>query len=88
MHSMATSDWPGKKSGENKAYQKTVVTLQAFTICGPEKESCIVNQTLRDESCLIPCTGLYTDIDTHVDIVDSLKETTQAFEEQMMKGIH
>ena len=71
---------------ENQVYQKTVLTLQAFTICGPEKEGCIVNQTLRDESCLIPCAGLYADIDNYVDIVDSLKRTTQTFEQHMTKG--
>ena len=31
-------------------------------ICGPEKEACVANQTLKDKSCLVPCTGLYADI--------------------------
>ena len=51
-----------------------------FTYCGPEKESCVGNQTLADKSCLVPCTGLYADIAD-----DSLKQT-QAFEQNLMKG--
>ena len=35
-------------------------------------ESCVENQTLRDKSCLVPCTGLYADIAD-----DSLEQTTQ-----------
>ena len=34
--------------------------MQEF--CGPEKEACVVNQTLEDSSCLVPCDGLYADI--------------------------
>ena len=34
-----------------------------FTVCGPEKESCVANQTLKDKSCLVPCAGLYADIE-------------------------
>ena len=55
--------------------------LQDFTYCGPEKERCVANQTFKDKSCLVPCTGLYADIAD-----DSQKQTTQAFEENMMKG--
>ena len=33
-----------------------------FFICGPEKESCVANQTLKDKSCLVPCSGLYADV--------------------------
>ena len=33
-----------------------------FTFCGPERESCVANQTLKDKSCLVPCSGLYADI--------------------------
>ena len=55
--------------------------LQDFTYCGLEKESCVANQTFKDKSCLVPCTGLYADIAD-----DSQKQTTQAFEENMMKG--
>ena len=36
--------------------------MQEFTFCGPEKESCVENRTLKDKSCLIPCTGLYADV--------------------------
>ena len=30
--------------------------------CGPDMESCVAEQKLRDESCLVPCAGLYADI--------------------------
>ena len=43
--------------------------MQVFTPCGPAKESCVANQNLKDESCLIPCSGLYADV-----VDDSLKE--------------
>ena len=55
--------------------------LKGFTSCGPEKEDCVGKQTLKDQSCLIPCTGLYADIED-----DSLKQTVEAFEQNMMKG--
>ena len=32
------------------------------TICGPEKDTCIANLTLKDKSCLVPCDGLYADV--------------------------
>merc|ERR1712192_23824 len=53
---------------------------QALTFCGPEKDSCVGNQTLKDKSCLVPCTGLYADIEDN-----SLKHTMQA---NMMAGFH
>ena len=46
-----------------------------MTFCGPEKETCVANQTLWDDKCLVPCEGLYADIED-----DSLKEDT-------MKGV-
>ena len=49
-----------------------------FTFCGPEKESCVAKQTLKDKSCLVPCTGLYADIEEN-----SFKQTMQA---NMMAG--
>ena len=33
--------------------------FQVLGMCGPEKECCVGNQTLRDNSCLVPCAGLY-----------------------------
>ena len=35
---------------------------QAIPFCGIEKEDCVAGQILKDESCLVPCTGLYADI--------------------------
>ena len=37
--------------------------LQEIPYCGREKETCIANVTLRDNECLIPCEGLYADIE-------------------------
>ena len=37
--------------------------LQEIPYCGPEKETCIANVTLKDKECLIPCDGLYADIE-------------------------
>ena len=33
-----------------------------FTPCGPEKGTCIANQTLKDKDCLVHCEGLHADI--------------------------
>ena len=48
--------------------------MQDVSACGPEKETCVANQTLKDKICLVPCDGLYSDIAD-----DSLKQN-------MMKG--
>ena len=58
-----------------------IPNFQVFTSCGPEKEICVNNQTLKDESCLIPCTGLYADI-----VDDSLNEKIVKWTEDMVKG--
>ena len=36
---------------------------QEIPHCGPEKETCVANVTLKDKECLIPCDGLYADIE-------------------------
>ena len=36
---------------------------QEIPCCGPEKETCVANLTLKDKECLIPCDGLYADIE-------------------------
>ena len=46
-------------------------------------EGCVKNQTLRDDSCLVPCVGLFADI---ADDIDSLKLTTQALEQNVIRG--
>ena len=51
------------------------------TFCGPEKESCVGNQTLKDKRCLIPCTGLYADIED-----DSLKQNIMKGKNLTKKG--
>ena len=35
---------------------------QEFFSCRLESETCVANQTLKDEKCLVPCDGLYADI--------------------------
>ena len=34
----------------------------APVICGPKSESCVARQVLKDDSCLVPCAGLYADV--------------------------
>ncbi len=52
-----------------------------FTVCGPEKEGCVGNQTLKDKSCLVPCTGLYADVEDN-----SLNFKLQTMQSNMMTG--
>ena len=61
---MGSTNRPRKKSGESYVRANWIVPiLQVVTSCGPEKENCIDNQILKDKSCLVPCTGLYADIE-------------------------
>ena len=55
----------GKKCLENKIFS----SRQESIACGPEKEHCVKNQTLKDKNCLVSCEGLYADISD-----DSLKQ--------------
>ena len=81
LYTMGFKDGPGQQKG-GKQTKPIKLILQVFTYCGPEKESCVGNQTLADKGCLVPCTGLYADIAD-----DSLKQTKQAaFEQNLMKG--
>ena len=57
-------------------------SFQEFTFCGPVKENCVANQTLRDESCLVPCAGLYADVAD-----DSARQTTKALEQNVIRGL-
>ena len=56
---------------------KTAFIWQEFVTCGPESNTCVANQTLKDKGCLLPCEGLYADI-----TVD-----TDTFNQNMMKKI-
>ena len=78
MYSMDFKKW--QTQGET-IFLKIISVLQDFTFCGPEKERCVANQTLKDESCLVPCTGLYADIAD-----DSTKQTLQDFDQNVIKG--
>ena len=51
-----------------------VPILQEVISCGPEKEACIGNQTLKDKSCLVPCTGLHADIEQQTTHLQTLTE--------------
>ena len=51
--------------------------LQVIAFCGPQKESCVGNQTLEDKSCMVSCTGLYADIED---------DAAAAMKQNMMKG--
>ena len=46
-----------------RAKNKFNPVCQEFASCGPEKETCVANQTLKDITCLVPCDGLYADIE-------------------------
>ena len=51
--------------------------------CGPGKEDCVSKKTLKDESCLVPCSGLYADIAD-----DSLNQQNLAdLEQNVLEGI-
>ena len=81
---MDSSDSPRQKSGKNlclKFILKLISCKQESNICGPDKENCVKDQTFKDKSCLIPCTGLHADIAD-----DSLRQTTQALEQNVLKG--
>ena len=36
--------------------------IQAPIFYGPERAGCVSKQTLKDDSCLVACDGLYADI--------------------------
>ena len=57
--------------------------LKGVSVCSPRTEDCVANQTLKDESCLVPCAGLYADI---ADDIDSLKQNTDILEQNVIKG--
>ena len=47
--------------------------------CGPGEEDCVLNQTLKDESCLVPCSGLYADI-------ADVRQNIATLEQNVLKG--
>ena len=66
LYALGLSKQPGVKWNTKKVHNPI---CQEFGICGPEKKMCLANQTLKDESCLVSCDGLYADIED-----DSLKQ--------------
>ena len=78
---MGSPDCGGQAPGESKNY-KMIPTSKVFPYCGPEMESCVGNQTLKDkESCLVPCSGLYADV-----VDNPLKKPSEDFENIVIKG--
>ena len=57
MYTLAFAKRPGEHDVKTK-----FLSRQGFATCGPEKEICVRNQTLKDQNCLVPCDGLYADI--------------------------
>ena len=52
-------------------------SLQASTFCVPQHESCVSNQTLKNDYGLVTCDGLYADITD-----DSLQQENMALQEK------
>ena len=57
MYAMGSTKRPGEYNFKIK-----FLFRQEFATCGPEKEICVRNQTLKDQNCLVSCDGLYADI--------------------------
>ena len=56
--------------------------------CGPLEEECVSNQTLKSDSCLIPCIGLYADVRDTNSVQDNVESTQQqAFQLYVEKGM-
>ena len=53
---------------------KLINFLQGYIFCGPENEDCVKSQTLKDNRCLVPCSGLYADISDDT-LIKHLKQT-------------
>ena len=51
---------------------------QDIPYCGPEKETCVANVTLKVKACLISCDGLYADIED-ISLKQSVKEGLYIF---------
>ena len=66
MYSLVSKNQPGDDEIPQSNYFSKDITF-----CGNDKENCVANQTLKDESCLVPCEGLYADIAD-----DSLRQNT------------
>ena len=85
MRSLAFTKWKGGERGKTLSFFLLLYQcFQDYPICSPEKESCLTNQTLKDESCLVPCSGLYTDIK---DDIESLKQTMHGLQQNVIYKI-
>ena len=56
----------------------SVSVAQDIPYCGPEKETCVANVTLKDKACLISCDGLYADIED-ISLKQSVMEGSHIF---------
>ena len=59
---------------------------QVAPYCGPGEADCVSNQTLKDESCLVPCSGLHADIADDSRIRKS-RHRTETLEKNVLEGI-
>ena len=51
-----------KQSGKDITQKTTYFPFEEeLAFCGPEREDCVRNQTLKDAKCLVACDGLYAD---------------------------
>ena len=49
------------------------------TFCSPEKEDCVKNQALKYKDCLVPCSGLYADIEDMSHVMKGIDVLEQIF---------
>ena len=70
----------------NLSFNDFTLSPQVNTFCSPRKEICVANQTLKDKSCLVPCTGLYADIEDDSRFQIN-RQHTAAVEQKIIKGI-
>ena len=47
---------------DEKSKIRVISFQKASNFCGPEHEDSVAKQTLKDDSCLVACDGLYADI--------------------------
>ena len=61
------------------AFSQIDPLLQEISFCGPEHRNCVTSPFVYNKSCLVPCDGLYADI-------DSLKKDLDSLRQDLVKG--
>ena len=88
-HNCSCVPWSLQNEGSKEKvifylYRSTHFSFLQQAFCGPEEETCVARQTLKDNTCLVPCTGLYADVyDKAQD-----QKITEALEHKTMEGAH